>query len=164
MNRKAAAIAAALLAVPAFFALRSAFLKTRAAAEVQETVGSIDEEQRRRLREAVENGYASTVAAFATSGENADYEARDARAEQDAERLQQTFSAVRSDLAPELASACEAMVERVASAQLQLMAFAINRKHRGLPDGAQAEAEIDDRKAFTREIEPLYERLKASLS
>ena len=82
----------------------------------------------RPIYDAIETSYASTVAAFALHGEEADYETHDAQAQQDAARLQQLFSSMRADLSPELTSSCEAIIDRIASAQLQLMAFAINRK------------------------------------
>jgi hypothetical protein len=120
--------------------------------------------QLRPISDAIETSYGSTIAAFALHGEEADYEAHDARAQQDAERLQQLFLSMRSDLSPELASSCEAVIDRIAAAQLQLMAFAINRKNRGLPDSAQAKAEIADREAFQDDVAPLFERVRAALN
>ena len=120
--------------------------------------------QLRPIAEAIETSYASTIAAFALHGEEADYETHDAQAQRDADRLQQVFSSMHADLSPELASSCEAVIDRIAAAQLQLMAFAINRKNRGLPDSAQAEAELADRRAFEDDTAPLFERVKAALS
>jgi len=57
-----------------------------------------------------------------------------------------------------------ALVDAVASAQVQLMAFAINRKNRGLPDAAQAKAEDTDRRTFVETVGPVYRRLVEALS
>lgn len=121
-----------------------------------------ESEQLHDMREAMERSYASTMAAFSVQGEDADYERHDADAKRDAERLQASFESARSALAPELAQPGAAFVERIATAQLQLMAFAINRKNRGAPDSAAVEAEIADREAFKKEIEPLYARVYGS--
>ena len=86
------------------------------------------------------------------------------QAQADADRLEKVFSSKRGELSPELTSSCEAMIDRITAAQLQLMAFAINRKNRGLPDSAQAEAELADRKAFQDGAQTLLERLKSPLS
>ncbi len=121
-----------------------------------------ESEQLRDMREAMERSYASTMAAFSVQGEDADYERHDADAKRDAERLQASFESARSALGPELAEPSAAFVERIATAQLQLMAFAINRKNRGVPDSAALGAEIADREAFKKEIEPLYARVYGS--
>lgn len=163
MDRRTIALVSALAAVAIVAVVREQLGKRRVAATYKETVGSLDLDHVRDLRVAVEHGYDSTIAAFATSGDDAQYEARDARAEADAQQLRETFERLRAQLAPELAIACEALVERVSGAQMKLMAFAINRKNRGLPDGAQVEAEASDRKAFRQEIEPIYAHLKTVL-
>lgn len=121
--------------------------------------------QARELLSAVQAAYASTLAAFDSTGEDAtDYEARDARAAADAQELQRVLETVRSDLAPDLLQASESFNDNIASAQLQLMAFAINRKNRGLPDSAETEAETYDRKEFKENTEPLYSRLIDALT
>ncbi|MBC5800990.1 MAG: hypothetical protein GIW94_13625 [Candidatus Eremiobacteraeota bacterium] len=114
---------------------------------------------------AVQAAYASTLAAFdTTGGETTDYEGRDARASADAQALQRILETIRSELAPDLLQTCESLSDNIASAQLQLMAFAINRKNRGLPDSAETEAESFDRNEFKQNTEPLYNRLIAALT
>ena len=154
------ALAALGIALPAVLALRRTQAARRSARAFRATVGNVDADALRRLREAAEAAHASTVAAFATAGDSDDFDARDALAAANAERLASAVAAVRDDLAPGLREACDAMLERVSSAQLQLMAFAINRKNRGTPDAAQTEAETADRKAFQQEIDPLYRTLR----
>lgn len=163
MKRRLIAFATVLVAVPAIIAYRSAKTKGSVAETTAPTAETIPTARIRELRDAIESGYASTLAAFTVDGADVDFEGHDARAKHDAEKLEAIFATIRPDLTPEIASFCEALVERVASAQLKLMAFAINRKNRGLPDSAQIETEIADRAALVREIEPLYQRLTASL-
>lgn len=116
------------------------------------------------LRAAVA-AYTSTLAAFDSTGDEAtDYAGRDARAAEDAAALQRALDAVLPGLTPDLRQASQAFVDNIASAQLQIMAFAINRKNRGLPDSAEAEAEKSDLKEFKRSTEPLYKRLVGTLS
>jgi len=116
--------------------------------------------QARELLSIVQSAYASTLAAFDSSGVDAsDYESRDARAAADAEALQRTLDAMQPKLAADLRETLRAFIERVASAQLQIMAFAINRKNRGWPDSAEAQAETSDLNEFKQAAEPLYSRL-----
>ncbi|MDQ2907752.1 MAG: hypothetical protein M3R44_00195 [Candidatus Eremiobacteraeota bacterium] len=127
--------------------------------------GSLSTAQTDELIGVVQAAYESTLAAFDPSGDEAtDYEVRDARASSDADALQRTLDAVRSGLKSDLAQVSQAFADNIASAQLQIMAFAINRKNRGLPDSAQAEAETSDLKDFKRNAEPLYQRLVSALT
>ncbi len=119
----------------------------------------------RELVGVLEAAYASTLAAFdPTADEPTDYEARDVRASADAVALQRTLDTVRAGLTSELAEVSQAFADNVAAAQLQIMAFAINRKNRGLPDSAEAEAETTDLNDFKRLAEPLYHRLVSALA
>ncbi len=185
MNSRVIVVAAPLLALVAAIAIRRTLKERQSAAAVPEpakTNGAATpsaqpmesvsapqivqapiDAKLHAIGEAIETSYASTVAAFALLGEEADYATHDAKAQQDADRLQQLFDSVRPELSPELAKDCEAVVDRIAAAQLQLMAFAINRKNRGMPDNAQAETELADRKAFQEEAAPLFERIKSTL-
>ena len=163
MNRSLRKFIAALVAAGAAVAVGRALLARGAAIAFRNSVGSLDGQAKRDLLEALENGYASTLGAFATAADREAYEARDAQAKRDAETLRTRFTSVRTFLAPEFEEACEAFVERVTAAQLQLMAFAINRKHHGLPDAAQTEAEIADRANFKKEAAPLFEQLTSAL-
>jgi len=170
MNRKFTAIAVTLLgAIPLVLLLRRALgdrpAFTPTAGELPKLLGDVrsGNETLARLRDALDTSYRSTVAAFATQADEAEYEATDAQAQRDADCLQEVFTETQADLGAEFVDDYRAIVERIMSAQLQLMAFAINRKNRGLPDSAQAEAEATDREAFEKDTVPLYARLKATL-
>ncbi len=114
----------------------------------------------REVFAATGKAYESTWRAFDTKVEDAgDYDARDARAKTDADSLSSLFAQHRDEIPEALRPVIATLVEQVESAQLQLMAFAINRKNRGEPDAAQVEAELEDRRAFRRECGVLVGRL-----
>ena len=121
--------------------------------------------QQRELLAAVHAAHASTLAAFEPSGEDSgDFEARDARAAADAAVLERAYATTRPAVAAWLLPTVTSFVETVTAAQVQIMAFAINRKNRGLPDSAQADAERDDGAQFKRAAAPLLARLAEVLS
>ena len=123
-----------------------------------------DDLQARQLLALVSAAYTSTVNAFDPSGdESSDFDERDAKAAEDAQALQRTFEFAQNTLPAPLQVVCHELVEHVTAAQLQIMAFAINRKNRGFPDSVQAEAEGEDRKQFKRDVEPLYKQLITAL-
>lgn len=119
--------------------------------------------QAREFRAAIEAAYASTLAAFGANGDS-DPAALEERAKADAQALESAFEAVRPALSERLAPAVASFVESITAAQVQLMAFAINRKNRDPNDPAQAELERDDRTAFKRITEPLLAQLVSALS
>jgi len=170
MNRKFTAISVTLLAAVSLLLFVRRALGNRATAkptavEPPKRLADVppEHETLRRLREALDLSYRSTIAAFATQADEAEYEATDAQAQRDADCLQEVFTEAQSDLGAEFVDEYRAIVERITSAQLQLMAFAINRKNRGLPDSAQAEAEATDRRVFETDTAPFYARLRAAL-
>ncbi|MBV9103401.1 MAG: hypothetical protein JO060_07400 [Candidatus Eremiobacteraeota bacterium] len=125
----------------------------------------ISSAQAQRLVSLLQAAYASTVAALEpTAVDASDFDERDARAASDAEALRQGFDEVRSTLAPGLSSAVAAFVDHIITARVQIAAFAINRKNRGLPDAAQAEAETEDRRNFQQNAQPVLSHLVAALS
>jgi len=108
MNRKGAAIAVPLAAIPVFLILKRT-LSNRTAAiptadEPSTNVADVaaKNDTLRGLREALENGYASTLAAFVIQGDEAEYEATAAQAQRDADHLLQVFAGAQSDVGPEL--------------------------------------------------------------
>jgi len=125
----------------------------------------LDPQQTGELLSVVQAAYDSTLAAFAVGGDKPSlFDECDARAAADAERLQRVYGTLAPAVAPRLAPLLAAFVDAVSAAQLQIMAFAINRKNRGLPDGAQTEAEVEDRNAFERRARPIYAQLRAAFS
>jgi hypothetical protein len=125
----------------------------------------LDRAQAGELLGAIRSAYASTLLAFDASGDEAiDFNQRDARAAADAQNLERAFAAAKPALSAKFAPAVAAFVDAVSAAQVQLMAFAINRKNRGLPDAAQTELENNGRRAFKRETQPVYEQLIGALS
>jgi hypothetical protein len=125
----------------------------------------LDRTQAQELLTVMQAAYGSTLGAFEPSGDQLTvFDERDATAATDAEALRKTFEALESRLAAHVAPSVKAFVEAIAAAQLQIMAFAINRKNRGLPDAVQNEAEHDDRQAFRRQTEPIYKELVTAFS
>jgi predicted component of type VI protein secretion system len=121
----------------------------------------LDPDQAMRLLAAIRAAYDSTIRALEPS---ADGDARDAKAASDAEALRAVVDAVKPRLSARLQPLATALVDAVASAQVQIMAFAINRKNRGLPDAAQTKAEDADRRTFVETVGPVYRRLIEALS
>ena len=122
-------------------------------------------EQAREIIDAIRRCYESTLAALDPNpAEGTTFEQRDARATADAERLRRVVNGLRPVLNPRLMVSVESFVDSITSAQVQIMAFAINRKNRGLPDAAQSEAEQQDRRAFQQTAEPIVEQLTKALS
>jgi predicted component of type VI protein secretion system len=121
----------------------------------------LDADQTKNLLAAIGAAYHSTVEALEAS---ADGNARDARAASDAEALRAAVAAVTPTLSARLQPLASGLVDAVASAQVQIMAFAINRKNRGLPDAVQTKAEDTDRRAFVETAGPVYRRLVEALS
>jgi len=109
------------------------------------------------LATALVKAYDATVAALDPRVVDLDAcEQRDKEAAEYAEALQALYSSTSSDVPEAVRNEYGTLVERVAQAQLQIMAFAINRKNRGEPDSAQTEAEQRDRDEFKREVAPTY--------
>ncbi len=123
----------------------------------------LDGDQAQALIAAIRVAYDSTVQAFETSGDS-DGDARDARAAAAAEALRTTADALKPALSARLQPRVASLVDAVATAQVQIMAFAINRKNRGVPDAAQTKAEDADRQAFVETAGPIYQRLVEGLS
>jgi hypothetical protein len=120
-------------------------------------------ERARTLRDALSGAYQATLAAFDPDGESeAAFAERDARAAEAADELKKRVEEVGLSVPSSFARALEAFSQNVADAQLQIMAFAINRKNRN-PDSAQAEMETADRRAFKDEAEQAYSKLIAAL-
>jgi hypothetical protein len=125
----------------------------------------LDAAQGQELLAAVKASYASTLAAFDPSGDELGaFAERDARAAADAEALQRTFERVKPALRTGIVPSVTAFADAVAEAQVQIMAFAINRKNRGLPDAAQSEAEGDDLRSFETGTKGLYQQLVSAFS
>ena len=125
----------------------------------------LDHEKARELLQQVHAAYAATLAALdPNEREDATFEERDAKAASAAEALRQSLETVRPLLAPRFGLALSSFVDHVSTAQLQIMAFAINRKNRGLPDSAEAENETEDRRVFERNAQPLFEDLVSALA
>lgn len=115
------------------------------------------------LAAALAKAYESTLAALDPKvTENEACESYDKKAAEDAEALQGAYTAAATELPEGSRDAYGAIVERVQQAQLQIMAFAINRKNRGKADAAETEAERRDRDEFRREVGPLYKALVAA--
>jgi hypothetical protein len=140
------------------FAVRAALQWIRARKE-----SGLDGDQAKTLVAAIRAAYDSTVQAFETSGDG-DGDARDERAASAAEALRRTVDAMKPALSPRLQPLVTSLVDALATAQVQIMAFAINRKNRGVPDAAQTKAEDADRQAFVETAGPIYQRLLAGLS
>ncbi len=118
----------------------------------------------REVLAAVGKAYESTWLAFDTNVKDvSEFDVRDARAKNDAAAAATLFNERGDELPQELRPTIATLVERVEAAQLQLMAFAINRKNRGEPDAAQAEAELADRQAFREECGGSIARLAPEL-
>jgi len=108
--------------------------------------------------------YASTRAAFSPSGADvSEFDARDAQARADADALRAAAESVMPALPPELAAKLQSFLDNVAAAQVQVMAFAINRKNHGVPDAAHTKTEAADLAEFERSNQPLLNELLSSL-
>ncbi|GAC1308983.1 MAG: hypothetical protein NVSMB19_22470 [Vulcanimicrobiaceae bacterium] len=90
-------------------------------------------------------------------------ELRDKRAAEHAEALQRAYESTAAELPDQLRTEYGAVVDRIQQAQLQIMAFAINRKNRGEPDSAQTEAERRDREELRHDVAPAYTALLQAL-
>jgi hypothetical protein len=121
----------------------------------------LEGDQAKKLLAAIRAAYDSTVQALETSG---DGDARDARAASAAQALRRTVDAMKPALSARLQPLVTSLVDALATAEVQIMAFAINRKNRGVPDAAQTKAEDADRRAFVDSASPIYERLVEGLS
>jgi hypothetical protein len=124
----------------------------------------LDQAAAAELLSSIQAAYGSTLAALDAAGTSDEFDARDARAAADAARLERTFEGCRNELTARLLPSVSTFVDCVRAAQVQIMAFAVNRKNRGLPDAAQAAAEAADRRSFRREAAPLVAALAATLS
>ncbi|MEO6990133.1 MAG: hypothetical protein ABI346_08755 [Candidatus Baltobacteraceae bacterium] len=125
----------------------------------------LDQAQNRRLLAAIQAARASTMAAFDSNAPDASQaEARDQKAAADAGALCRAFEDLQPLLRPRIGPVVASFVETIAAAQLQIMAFAINRKNRGNPDATQIEAERNERAEFRQKAEPLVASLVQALS
>ena len=110
-------------------------------------------------------------AAFVATHEAFQIAPGDAASENDARVTRASEAAAKFNLAIEaaaprlgrLADGCAKFGQLVSDAQLQVMAFAINRKNRGETGGADFESEIADRKVFMRDAQPIVHDLSAAL-
>jgi hypothetical protein len=121
----------------------------------------LDGDRAKDLLAAARAAYDSTVQAFETS---ADGDARDARAAADAQALRMMAQELKPALSARLQPVLSSFLDALATSEVQIMAFAINRKNRGTPDAAQTKAEDADRRAFVESVRPIYERLTEALS
>ena len=101
----------------------------------------------------------ATLAAFTQHPDDAEFTKDEMAARVEFSKLQASLADVRDTIPGEVRDACDRFVELATEAQLQLMAFAINRKNRGTPDSAQEEAEAHDRKQFRTGVAELNDRL-----
>ncbi len=81
----------------------------------------LDGDQAKNLIAAIRAAYDSTIQAFETS---ADGDARDARAASDAQALRRTVDAIKPALSERLQPLVSTFVDALATAEVQLMAFA----------------------------------------
>ncbi len=164
MDRRLVAVAATAVALPLAVIAGRRLIASSAARSARRAIQTLDPSEVPTLRRAIEGAYQATLHAFKISSEDTDFDERDRAAAAAAERLHGLVESTRSRLAPDLASACDALDARLSAANVQLMAFAINRKNRGLPDAAALETETADRRALTKELEPVYTRLLAAFN
>ncbi|GAC1497474.1 MAG: hypothetical protein NVS1B2_19430 [Vulcanimicrobiaceae bacterium] len=162
IQRNGATFAASVVAIAVLASLAALLQRERETSDSTEQRPAAPERVA-GLREAIDDSYRATLDAFATDGDDTEFERRDERSKLAAQRLQDAVEAARAKLGPEVAGACETLVSHISAAQVQLMAFAINRKNRGLPDAAEIEMETADRRAWTADIAPVYERLMTVL-
>lgn len=125
---------------------------------------TIDPATAARLARALSHAYEAVIAALDPKVVDFDAcEQRDKEAATSAEALQATYEATASGLPDSVKADMHVVLERIERAQLQIMAFAINRKNRGEVPPAETDAERRDRNEFRREIEPAYRALMALL-
>jgi hypothetical protein len=121
----------------------------------------LDGDRAKDLLAAARAAYDSTVRAFETSG---DGDARDAQAASDAQALRTMAQEMKPALSARLQQVLSSFLDALATSEVQIMAFAINRKNRGAPDAAQTKAEDADRRAFVESVHPIFQRLTEALS
>jgi hypothetical protein len=121
----------------------------------------LDGDRAKDLLAAARAAYDSTIQAFETSE---DGDARDARAAADAQTLRTLVQTIKPQLSARLEPLVSSLLDALATSEVQIMAFAINRKNRGTPDAAQAKAEDADRRDFVERVSPIYRRLVEALS
>ena len=118
-----------------------------------------------RLRAALNEAFEASCMAFEIApGDTAsDSAERVSRANEAAT----TFSRVVNTVTPRLgmlSEECATLVQLLNNVQIQIMAFAINRKNRGETDEINFEAESAGRKAFLLDAQPLFDHLSSVLS
>lgn len=104
----------------------------------------------------------ATIAAFAEHADDAEFTQREMTARGAFEKAQGALAELRDALPPSLREPCDRFIECASEAQLQLMAFAINRKNRGTPDSGQEAVESHDLNHFRAAVKELHPRLTSA--
>ena len=158
MMRKVLFIATTVAALVAAFVVRRAGLRKTGvrdlplpAKEALTQLGTLV----REVREA-------TFAAFSQHTDDAEFMKHEKTARAEFEKLQTALASVRDAIPSDLRESCDRFVELATEAQMQLMAFAINRKNRGTPDSAQEEEEAHDLKTFRTGVTELQSNLTSA--
>ena len=103
----------------------------------------------------------STIAAY-TAGGQPEQQQLATRAFENIERLGASLEEMRSALSPAAADLASAIVERYREAQVQLMAFAMNRQNHE-PSDELAQLESDGRREFEHETADFGEQLRVAI-
>ena len=158
MMRKVLFIATTAAALVAAFVLRRAGLRKTGVRELPLP----GKEALMHLGTSVRDVRESTFAAFAQQTDDAEFMELEKTARAKFETLQTALATVRDAIPSDLRESCDRFVELATEAQMQLMAFAINRKNRGTPDSAQEEEEAHDLKTFRAGEAELRSRLTSA--
>ena len=116
----------------------------------------------KRFGETVERCRESATAAF-SANDGAEHETLDEKAIAEIKQIGELFTEIRGELPDVALNLAREIVERYENAQVQLMAFAINRKNRET-DGGPTDLELADRAAFARDSANLSDRLSEAIS
>jgi len=149
------------IAIAVLLAARS-LRANRATAAFRRAVGAIDEPRLRNLLAQAEAAALAMSAALEPGDSVRDRDDRDARAAAALREMEAAVTASANELAPAFASSLATFVAELASAQVRLMAFAMNRRNHGEAVSAESKAELHAREAFEREVRPLLATLRSA--